>query len=316
MYIKFIKLCLILSVILSFYIENALAQQISFNRSIHNGVMKYDYVWRNPNGQKFNTSFKLYADDVKRSLTEFQKFDQSELDKAVTLQIQEFIKYHTPSGMSVDFNEKTRQISFEGNLKQNKINRFMKLMEEEQEKVNQAYFKKRFYNYNAKENTIRPAHGTIAKRYVLAMRPVAYALKENVRGGTSRDITNHVLHFIQSIPYDTLEDVRNSNGAGFLTPYGIIQGNKGDCDSKSVMFAAIMRNIYPYARIAVIYVPGHALVGFDYKKGRDDFAINIDVNTFVLAEPVGPNQSDLGVVSPSALAVLRQGGYSYEEVPY
>ncbi|MFT7433768.1 MAG: hypothetical protein ACI9TY_001411 [Alphaproteobacteria bacterium] len=293
----------------------ASAEQGAFKKTLHNGLMKYDYQWQDRKGDVFNTSFQLFASDIKRGMTEFKKFDEHELNALMNQKIKNFIKFNSPSGIKVHYNEHTEQMSFTSG-RQTKIDRFMKRLEGEQEKVNAAYFKKRYYNYNAKNNSIRPAHGKIAKRYVIAMRPVAKALLDEVRGRSSREITNHVLHFIQSIPYDTLEDARSSNGAGFQTPYGLIHGNKGDCDSKSVMFAAIMRNIYPYARIVVIYVPGHALVGFDYSKGKNDYALQIEDTTFVLAEPVGPRMISLGQVTPRALSVMRQRKYSYEEIPY
>lgn len=294
------------------------AKQISINRSLHNGLMKYSYEWVDQNNVTINTVFQLYATDVKRGMSEFKKFDEDELNLLIKNNMKKFIRLHAPSGINITYDDENEQLSFgsKKNVSKRKVERFMKRLEKENDKIYAKYFKDRYYNYNSENNTIRPAHGTISKRYVIAMRPVAKALLKNVKTKTSREITNHVLNFIQSIPYDTLEDVRNSNGAGFQTPYGVIQGNKGDCDSKSVMFAAIMRNIYPYARIVVIYVPGHALVGFDYKKGKNDNAIKIGETIFVLAEPVGPSMESLGKVTPLALSVIRTGNYSYEEVPY
>lgn len=300
---------------------NAHAAQVSFKRDLNNGVVRYNYVWKNMLGETFNTNFGLYADDIKTSLSEFKKFDEAELKSFSKSKLYEFIKYNTPQGMHASFDPISEQVTFKskvsrGKLNQRRIDKFMERLEEKQQIITTEYFEERFYNYNPKNNSVRPAHGIIAKRYITAMRPVAQALALEVRGKSSREITNHVLNFIQSIPYDTLEDVRTTNGAGFQTPYGVLHENKGDCDSKSVMFAAIMRNLYPYARIVVVYVPGHALVGFDYQKGKGDYAIQVDGSTFVLAEPVGPQKKKLGQVSPKALQVMRRGAYSFEEVPY
>jgi hypothetical protein len=299
----------------------AYASQSSFKRELNHGVVRYNYVWQNMEGETFKTNFGLYADDIKTSLTEFEKFNQNELKSFSKSKILNFVKYNAPYGIDASFNTETEQVTFKSKLSRNKLNqnsidKFMERLEEEQQKITTEYFRERYYNYNSKNNSVRPAHGMIAKRYVTAMRPVAQALAMDVRGQSSRDITNHILNFIQSIPYDTLEDIRTTNGAGFQTPYGVLHKNKGDCDSKSVMFAAIMRNLYPYARIVVVYVPGHALVGFDYQKGKGDYAIQVEGSTFVLAEPVGPKKTKLGQVSPKALQVMRRGAYSFEEVPY
>lgn len=297
------------------------ARQLKFDRKLEYGVMQYTYTWQNIKGEVFNTKFRLHANDVKRGMTEFKRFDPSELQSFSKPKISDFVKYNAPYGLDVQFDPKTDMLTFHNTNSRRKVNqktvdKFMDTIEKEQQRLTTEYFKERYYNYNSKENSVRPAHGVIAKRYVTAMRPVARALQADMNGNDSRDVTNHVLNFIQSIPYDTLEDMRTTNGAGFQTPYGVIHANKGDCDSKSVMFAAIMRNLYPYARIIVVYVPGHALVGFDYPKGKDDYAIHVDGTTFVLAEPVGPKNSKLGEISPKALSVMRRGAYSFEEVPY
>ena len=312
---------LFLTIGLFLFSVHANAGQVSFVKELKHGVVRYNYVWQNNSGETFTTNFGLYLNDVKKGLGEFQRFDERELKSLSKIKIQEFVKYNAPFGVDASFDPKTEKITFrstssKGRVPPKKIDRFMERIEQEQQKINTEYFKERYYNYDQEKNAIRPAHGVIAKRYVNAMKPVAIALRQDVIGKSSREVTNHVLNFIQSIPYDTLEDARSSNGAGFQTPYGVIHDNKGDCDSKSVMFAAIMRNLFPYARIIVVYVPGHALVGFDYQKGREDYAVKIDGTTFVLAEPVGPKKVNLGHISPSALAVMRRGAYSFEEVPY
>ncbi len=318
--LKTLQLMVFLGCALMTVHNSAVARQISLDKELKYGVIRYNYQWQNMQGQTFKTNFGLYARDVQKGLTEFKRFSQADLKKYTAPKIAKFVQYNAPYGMKAKYNLQTEQISFQSTssrkLEQRKIDKFMERLEKEQQNANVEYFKERYYNYNPKENTVRPAHGIIAKRYVNGMRPVAIALSQDMNGRNSREITNHVLNFIQSIPYDTLEDIRTTNGAGFQTPYGVLHDNKGDCDSKSVMFAAIMRNLYPYARIIVVYVPGHALVGFDYPKGKGDYAIEVDGTTFVLAEPVGPQKTALGKISPKALSLMNRGAYSFEEVPY
>lgn len=293
------------------------AYQVDFKASAHNGAIQYDYKWFNMKGEPKVASFKLFRSDVQKGIHEFKAYDQQEYETFYQANIQKFIKFNKPNGMQVDYHPSTGQFTFSQRRKveQKNVDHFMDMLKREQSSAIEKYFKNKYYNYNTETNELRPAHGTIAKRYVTAMRPVAKALYKESKGTSSRDVTNHVLSFIQSIPYNTLQDPRTSNGAGYQTPYGVIHGNKGDCDSKSVMFASIMRNLYPYARIVVIYVPGHALVGFDYQKGKGDYAIQIGGTTFVLAEPVGPALKPLGQISSQALQQIRRGSYSYEEVP-
>lgn len=189
----------------------------------------------------------------------------------------------------------------------------------ELKKVSQSamdeYVETNYYKY-MNEVSIRPDHARIAHKYVQLMRPVAEAIAEKVNSKNPRDVVNYALSFMQSIPYDVLKSRYFSNGAGFQVPYGLLMGNKGDCDTKSVALAAILRNFYPRLRMIMVYVPGHAFVGMAFPKASGDKAISFGGTSFILAEPVGPNQSPLGIVSPRSLEKLSERNYTYEEIPF
>lgn len=76
-----------------------------------------------------------------------------------------------------------------------------------------------------------------------------------------------------------------------------------------------MRNIYPRARIIIVQVPGHALVGFNFGEKTGDKVLRVKRETFVLAEPVGPAVVPLGKISPQALRYLSARDFSYQEMP-
>lgn len=174
------------------------------------------------------------------------------------------------------------------------------------------YGKARFYTVTAEtadKNTIAPDHAALVVRYTAAMGPVAGALKAQVLRQDAPDIRTFMdaaLGWLQSIPYDRLQDRYTSNGAGFQTPYGLIQGNKGDCDTKAVAFLALVRAAYPAVPLAMVYVPTHAFVGVGVPQGPRDFALATQEGTFVLADPTGPARQNLGDISPDVQADLRQ----------
>ena len=127
---------------------------------------------------------------------------------------------------------------------------------------------------------------------------------------------NYALNFLQNIPYDQLVSRYTSNGAGFQTPYGLLYNNRGDCDTKSVALAAILRNLFPELRIVMVYVPEHAFVGVHFKPGKKDYALQLGGQPFVLAEPTGPSLAPLGRLDDRALSYLDSGKFSYQEVPF
>lgn len=59
---------------------------------------------------------------------------------------------------------------------------------------------------------------------------------------------NLVLSWVQSIPYNKLEERLNSNGAGYLPPLSVVVNNQGDCDSKAVLMTNPVRPLLPDAK--------------------------------------------------------------------
>lgn len=152
-------------------------------------------------------------------------------------------------------------------------------------------------------------YAAVAKRAVDAMVPVARAVKSAdlpIAGTTNgrRIALSRAIAFMQAIPYEAL-GAQRSTGLGFLPPVALIDENKGDCDSKSVAYAAIARTLAPGTPVAIIVVPGHALVGLGIATQPGDVTITFGGLTYVLAEPVGPAPAHIGQIGPISEAALK-----------
>ena len=80
-------------------------------------------------------------------------------------------------------------------------------------------------------------------------------------GASRKDLLTAVHSFVQSIPYEQDPPVENGRyTAGVEVPLKVLYQDHGDCDSKAVLFAALWANI-SRARIILVQVPGHMLVG-------------------------------------------------------
>jgi hypothetical protein len=146
-------------------------------------------------------------------------------------------------------------------------------------------------------------HALLASQVADDLRPVADALKAQASG--QREYTALALSFVQSIPYEARK--KNGGDPGYRRPLTLISRNRGDCDSKSVLFLGLVRAAYPSVPLAVIYVPGHALtgVGFEAEKGEQVF--KADGTTFLYAEPVGPALTPLGQTAPENKKAGKKG---------
>ena len=67
------------------------------------------------------------------------------------------------------------------------------------------------------------------------------------------------LGFFQEIPYATLED-KQRQGGDFLPAPALLAQNRGDCDSKAVALAAVLRTFTRFRKLAVVTMPDHAIL--------------------------------------------------------
>lgn len=141
-------------------------------------------------------------------------------------------------------------------------------------------------------DTLVPNYAGIAAEALRDLHPVALALKSWTRGLSKRQSIARLLSFVQSIPYDELRD--RETDSGFLAPLSVIAQNRGDCDSKAVLFAALLRKLHPDTPVAMILLERHALLGIDIPAEKGDVTLKHQHRNWVLAEPVGPGLTALG----------------------
>jgi hypothetical protein len=164
-------------------------------------------------------------------------------------------------------------------------------------------------------------HPRLATRYDAALAGLATALA----GGAApqgdddaerdarapdpvRAYARRALGFVQSIPYRAGGDKR------VRKPMGVIAKNKGDCDSKSTFYLALLHARYPELRTAMVYVPGHALVALDLPARPGDHVLQANGRAWVLVEPVGPGMTRIGEVGDATRKHLRKA--QLVEVPH
>ncbi len=110
--------------------------------------------------------------------------------------------------------------------------------------------------------------------------------------------------FLQSIPYETLT---NRGRSQMRTPAGVLADDRGDCDAKSLTFAALLATIAPDLSTALIYDEEHAFLGVTLPQQPGDAGFSVGGKTYVAVEPVGPGWYPLGQLSPKSQSILASG---------
>jgi len=292
------------------------AKQNAFQSKHRNGQVILAYTWQDPSQKQHSIQFNLPQDAAQLGNSEFVKFSNKTANDVAYKDVKTYIQQQNIKGLKVKRTRSGYAIEFEGApFNVPRVKQIMSEVKDLRDKSFQNYVKKSFYT-NLDDNTLIPDHKRIAKRYINAMRPVAEALAQNMHNMTERQRINYLMHFLQSIPYDTLTSRYNSNGAGFQTPYGLLINNKGDCDTKAVALMALLRNFYPQMRMVMVYVKDHAFIAIDLPAKQGEKALNIGGGHFVIADPTGPAQVKLGQPDRRALTALKRGAYSYQELEF
>lgn len=130
------------------------------------------------------------------------------------------------------------------------------------------------------------------------VRPLYVEFKRYIRAKklNRREQIELIMRFLQDIPYYIPpKNYRERFIGGLFPPSELLKNGKGDCDSKSVLMASILaHDLFYYDKMAMILVPGHALLAIEAPPMAYDQSIDHGGRTFVYAEPVGPRRTPFG----------------------
>lgn len=168
-----------------------------------------------------------------------------------------------------------------------------------------TFFRERYYRLKDARQLL-PDFARIAQAEAPDLAPLATAIAAwsaalDGPGAGQRSLLNRLLLFTQTIPYDALKD--RAASAGFLAPLQLLQQNRGDCDSKSVLFAAIAHQLYPKLPIALVLLSNHAYIALGLAPQPGDTSLDSGGRRWTLAEPVGPGNSRIGELAPDSRGI-------------
>jgi hypothetical protein len=137
------------------------------------------------------------------------------------------------------------------------------------------------------------------------LRAVARALGDvpNV-ANDDRDRIALALGFFQQIPYAVLED-KQRRGGDFLPGPALLAQNRGDCDSKAVALAAVLRDFTRWRKLVVVTMPGHAILAVDLPAQEGDWIVRSGGRLYVALEAAGPAMAQIGKVGNVTAKYLR-----------
>jgi hypothetical protein len=296
----------------------AYSEQISFSKNTLENDIQLSYRWLDQKGEKHQFSFTLPSHQINarphkrfvpEQVTRYQQIamlkERNTIDaKEARIEIK---RIGETLQLSVRSRSEEQVKKYQKQLLQAKDDAFKQFLTD--------HYYTRFSNYLGQEG-IKPDHLRYISENQSILKPFAEAMyAEASERPDMRAFIDLLLGWLQSIPYDDLESRVSSNGAGFSPPLALLSHNRGDCDSKSVLMASVIRAVFPRISLVMLYLPNHALLGIAMPPQKDENSMLINGESYLLMEPTGPALFSLNEVAPSSQRFLDTGMYSYENIP-
>lgn len=161
------------------------------------------------------------------------------------------------------------------------------------------------------ETVIIPDHVRFMHESLNDLLPVATALHQKLANIDSRTSLQYISQWIQQIPYQDLTDRRLSDGLSYSPPLKLLRENRGDCDSKSVLLAALLRLLLPDVKLAMVYLPEHAMLAVHLPVTASDMSVTIEGRDYLLVDPTGPALLAPGEIAAQYRIYTENGQFAY-----
>jgi Transglutaminase-like superfamily len=266
-------------------LAHAAKSQTDFDLNKGNSWYRYHVEWKDGDGDRDEVDFTVAAKRSEKDLDARTRFSKQ---AAAEFQAKAVKKYAKTLGKSVKLKASAKggvvRISASG-TDLGKVQSALREARAVQREAFTEYLEGHHF-FEIKPRTVSWDHAKLAAAYADDVAPLAVALAEET--DDDREFAERALSFVQAIPYEKREtDV-------YRKPMAVLARNKGDCDSKSVLYLALLRAHDPDLPLTAIYIKNHMLVGVGLDKEVGDKAIRRKGQRYLYAEPAGPAQLPVG----------------------
>ncbi|MDO6719329.1 hypothetical protein Q4575_07960 [Psychrosphaera sp. 1_MG-2023] len=298
-----------------------LAEQLDFRKTESKSHYNYRYEWLDVNGEKQQLSFSIARTVSNNKFRHFKALSPTRMTKYVKRSLLMAINTLNPRHGKVDLIPQANGVSYSvSGPEQQWVDDTIQMLNERSNESISEFLEKEYYirfspfGYTDDKNSIsyKPDHKRFISESGDSLKPIIDQLHKKFPNARPKVVATFLLSWVQSIPYDTIESRAINNGAGFLPPLRLIDSNRGDCDSKVTLMASILGQMFSNLRMAIVYVPQHALIGINTPHVKDDYKIDVDGLDYILSEPVGPAIIKWAEISDTSKRYIESDNYKIE----
>jgi len=296
---------------------SSFAQQLAFNKSKQDNEFIFNYTWSDNQEITRDITFTLPTRHLNRQ--NHKKFIPELAQQYVYIELHKAARKIDPREARVQIQRRGQEILIQVNSRSDKLlDKWQRSMQQSKDKALDQYLHDNYYSHFRSflgQEAIKPDHLRYIKENQADILPIAQAVYDKLPSNSeTRAYVNLVLSWVQSIPYNELKNRVTSNGAGYLPPLFVVANNQGDCDSKTVLMASLIRSLIPDVKMTMVFLPNHALLGIVLPYRTNEQTIDIDGLDYLLMEPTGPAKIPLGEIANSSARDIAGNMYSVEEV--
>jgi hypothetical protein len=274
------------------------AEQRAFEVDKNAQRWAFEVRWADAEGAVHRASFELPTAQVRADLDEPLRYKLGEANQYIVGEVRSWAADRKGPKVTASASGGAVRISASGKSRE-KIKEA--LAEAAQVRDEAAARYRQEHGFTTIDGAIAPDHIRHVQEYADDLAPVVAAL--GGPGDDPRAFASLALGFVQSIPYEKASQKRDR----YRRPLSLLGRNRGDCDSKSTLFLALMHQAWPELDLAMVYIPGHAFVGLGLEPAKGEAKLEDGDHSWLLAEPVGPNTMPLGEVGKKSRRKARRG---------
>jgi hypothetical protein len=294
------------------------AEQLSFSKTQESELIRFDYQWLDLNNTTKNLSFTLPKKIVYQQ--QHKKFVPELAQNFVFIELLRAAREVDPREARVEIQNIAKSVKVNVNSRSaDTKEKWQIVMKSKKQQAFDSYLAQNYYAYFKTpfgQQGFKPDHMRYIDENKLGLLPLATAIFNMLPTDSHpAEYVNLILSWVQNIPYNVLENRLESNGAGYLPPFSVIANNQGDCDSKTALTATIIRALLPQAKMVMVYLPNHALLGINLPHAVKEDTFIVEGIDYSMMEPTGPAAALLGEIAPISAKHMASGMFSYEKVP-
>ncbi|GAA5216034.1 hypothetical protein ACFSJ3_10080 [Corallincola platygyrae] len=298
---------------------SGLAQQLDASQTRTDNELKLNFSWLDRNQKKQNLGFGIPLDALKQQQQKSKAYRPQIADRHAYISLQKKAATYDHKQVQIKISQQPNALTWQVKSKDSDFEAKVRgALHQAAQEARQAYYQRnnyRLYESPWGETGVIPDHLHYMKVSVPAMKPLAKLIVERFPNAPARQVADYLLPFIQSIPYVTQDSRITSANLSYLPPLRVLEENRGDCDSKAVLLAAIMKAVYPQLSMAMIYMPNHAMLGLRMPYLETDLKVQDQGINYIVAEVAGPAQIRLASAGESSRNAILNGNYSVLPMP-